>query len=140
MYLNNEKEDLKTYPGFSFASAKANDVELRKALRGWVGVGRNYPRGQARYDDTCNSNDTSLPDLQEGHLLIVKSFIAFLANRIIRILIEKISSPTSLVPSASAEPVSCFPFPKFVDQHVNGASLQSVSEDISSLFFGSGIY
>jgi hypothetical protein len=36
IYLNNEKEDLKTYPRFSFASAKANDVELRKALRGWV--------------------------------------------------------------------------------------------------------
>jgi hypothetical protein len=36
IHLNNEIEDLKAYPGFSFASAKANDVELPKALRGWV--------------------------------------------------------------------------------------------------------
>jgi hypothetical protein len=39
IYLINEKEDLKTYPGFSLASAKANDVELPKALRRRGGLG-----------------------------------------------------------------------------------------------------
>ena len=118
-----KRKTSKLTPDFHLRQPKPMTLSSERRCGGGSGVGRNYPRGQARSDDTCNSNDTPLPDLQEGHLLIVKSFIAFLANWIIRILIETISSPTSLVPSASAEPVSYFPFPKFVDQHVNGASL-----------------
>jgi hypothetical protein len=56
IYLNNRKEDLEPYPGFSFASAKANDVELPKALRGGAsGVGRNYRISEVKFVPTTST-------------------------------------------------------------------------------------
>jgi len=57
IYLNNEIEDLKTYPGFSFASAKANDVELPKALRG-VGPGSEEIISEVKLWCYIRSDDT----------------------------------------------------------------------------------